>query len=70
MFTTYVHMSSEAYLHSMRDEQKTGGKAQPAQWHFWLVSRNGTTKARQSQSPKHRRTDMNLRPPRQALGAK
>jgi hypothetical protein len=70
MFTTYVHMSSAVYLHSMRDEQKTQGKAQPAQWHFWLASGNGTKKARQSQSPKHRRNDINLRPPRPALGAK
>jgi hypothetical protein len=69
MFTTYVHMSSEAYLHSMRDEQKTRGNAQPAQWHFWLANRKETKQPRRP-SPAQRRNDMHLRPPRQALGAK
>lgn len=70
MFNTYVHLSSEAYLHSMRDEQRHQGKAQPAQWHFWLVNRKDSKPARRSTNPAQRRNDMHLRSPRQALGSK
>ncbi|MBX3002258.1 MAG: hypothetical protein KF893_27280 [Caldilineaceae bacterium] len=70
MFNTYVHLSSEAYLHSMRDEQKHQGKARTAQWNFWLVNRKEAKKARQPILSKQRRNEMSLRPPRQALGAK
>lgn len=70
MFNTYVHLSSEAYLHSMRDEQKYQGKAQPAQWNFWLANRKDSKQARRPHFPTQRRKDMHLRPPRQALGAK